>query len=45
MDRAAIYAFMTQFRYGVVSSIANGMPQSALVGIAVTQSWRLSSTR
>ncbi len=37
MDRAGLYAFMTQFRYGVVSSIASGgMPQSALVGIAVT---------
>src|SRR5580704_1782929 len=38
MDRAAIYAFMTQFRYGVISSTSsNGTPQSALVGIAVTQ--------
>lgn len=37
MDRAAIYAFMSEFRYGVVSSISsNGTPQSALVGIAVT---------
>ncbi|MGO9336894.1 MAG: pyridoxamine 5'-phosphate oxidase family protein [Terracidiphilus sp.] len=37
MDIAAIYAFMTRFRYGVVSSIAkNGTPQSALVGIATT---------
>lgn len=37
MDRAAIYRFLTQFRYGVVSSVArNGTPQSALVGIAVT---------
>ncbi len=35
MDRAAIYAFMSRQRYGVVSSIAsNGTPQSALVGIA-----------
>ena len=38
MDRAAIYSFMTQFRYGVISSTSsNGRPQSALVGIAVTQ--------
>ncbi len=37
MDKAGIHAFLTQFRYGVVSSIANdGTPQSALVGIAVT---------
>ena len=37
MDRAAIYAFMTRQRYGVVSSTAtNGTPQSALVGITST---------
>jgi hypothetical protein len=37
MDKMAIYAFMAGYRYGVVSSIAaNGVPQSALVGIAVT---------
>jgi len=37
MDKAGIHAFMTGFRYGVVSSIAaDGSPQSALVGIAVT---------
>jgi hypothetical protein len=37
MDRAGIYAFMAGYRYGVVSSIAaNRVPQSALVGIAVT---------
>jgi pyridoxine/pyridoxamine 5'-phosphate oxidase len=37
MEIAAIHAFMTQFRYGVVSSIASdGTPQSALVGIATT---------
>ena len=37
MDKASIYAFMAGYRYGVVSSIAaNGIPQSALVGIAVT---------
>ncbi len=37
MDKASIYAFMAGYRYGVVSSTAaNGVPQSALVGIAVT---------
>jgi hypothetical protein len=37
MDRAALYAFMSRQRYGVVSSLGpEGMPQSALVGIAVT---------
>lgn len=37
MDRTAIYSFMAQQRYGVVSSIgATGTPQSALVGIATT---------
>jgi hypothetical protein len=37
MDKADIHAFMAKFRYGVVSSIgSDGMPQSALVGIAVT---------
>ncbi len=37
MDRAAIYAFMRQHRYGVVSSISReGLPQSALVGIATS---------
>ena len=37
MEKAALYSFMTQHRYGVVSSIsANGTPQSALVGIATT---------
>jgi hypothetical protein len=37
MDQTAIHAFMAGFRYGVVSSIAaDGSPQSALVGIAVT---------
>jgi pyridoxine/pyridoxamine 5'-phosphate oxidase len=37
MDKAALHAFMTQHRYGVVSSLSpNGTPQSALVGIAVT---------
>jgi pyridoxine/pyridoxamine 5'-phosphate oxidase len=37
MDRAALFTFLAQHRYGVVSSIAgDGTPQSALVGIAVT---------
>jgi pyridoxine/pyridoxamine 5'-phosphate oxidase len=37
MDQDAIFTFMSGFRYGVVSSIADdGSPQSALVGIAVT---------
>jgi hypothetical protein len=37
MDRASLHAFMTQHRYGVVSSVSrNGIPQSALVGIATT---------
>jgi hypothetical protein len=37
MDRASLHAFMTQHRYGVVSSMSrSGAPQSALVGIATT---------
>ena len=37
MDQDAIFTFMSGFRYGVGSSIADdGSPQSALVGIAVT---------
>ncbi len=37
MDRIALYTFMSQFRYGVVSSIGGeGTPQSALVGIATS---------
>ena len=37
MEPQAIYSFMAQFRYGVVSSMADdGTPQSALVGIATT---------
>ena len=37
MDREAICRAMQQYRYGVVSShSAEGVPQSALVGIAVT---------
>jgi pyridoxamine 5'-phosphate oxidase-like protein len=37
MDKTSIYTFMIGYRYGVVSSVAaNRVPQSALVGIAVT---------
>jgi hypothetical protein len=37
MEKAALYAFMVRFRYGVISSTSRqGTPQSALVGIAVT---------
>jgi hypothetical protein len=37
MDPQTLYSFLLQHRYGVVSSLAaNGTPQSALVGIAVT---------
>jgi pyridoxine/pyridoxamine 5'-phosphate oxidase len=37
MDKAALYSFMTRARYGVVSSLAaDGTPQSALVGVAIT---------
>lgn len=37
MDSADLYAFMSQRRYGVVSSLGpDGTPQSALVGIAVS---------
>ena len=37
MDREAVYRFMQQYRYGVLSSVSvGGVPQSALVGIAVT---------
>ena len=37
MDRTFLHVFMTQHRYGVVSSISQqGAPQSALVGIATT---------
>lgn len=37
MDHDAVYRFMRQYRYGVVSSLSEqGSPQSALVGIAVT---------
>jgi hypothetical protein len=37
MDKSSLHTFMAEHRYGVVSSIsATGTPQSALVGIAVT---------
>jgi Pyridoxamine 5'-phosphate oxidase len=37
MDRIALHSFMVRHRYGVVSSVsADGTPQSALVGIAVS---------
>jgi len=37
MDKGDLKKFMAGFRYGVVSSVAaDGTPQSALVGIAVT---------
>jgi hypothetical protein len=37
MDPQTLYSFLLQHRYGVVSSLAaDGTPQSALVGIAVT---------
>ena len=37
MDKTSIYTFMAGYRYGVVSSIAaSGVPQAALMGIAVT---------
>jgi pyridoxine/pyridoxamine 5'-phosphate oxidase len=37
MDRLFLYRFMSQHRYGVVSSIGGeGNPQSALVGIATS---------
>jgi hypothetical protein len=37
MDKANLHTVMAEHRYGVVSSIsATGTPQSALVGIAVT---------
>ena len=37
MNREALYSFMKQHRYAVVSSLSvNGVPQSALVGIATT---------
>ncbi len=37
LERAALHAFLEQHRYGVISSVsAEGWPQSALVGIAVS---------
>jgi hypothetical protein len=37
MNKPSLHAFMAEHRYGVVSSISSaGTPQSALVGIAVT---------
>lgn len=51
MDRGELHAFLSRYRYGVVSSVgAEGTPQSALVGIAVTPELEvvfdtLSSTR
>jgi pyridoxine/pyridoxamine 5'-phosphate oxidase len=37
MDKSSLHTFMADHRYGVVSSISpEGTPQSALVGIAVT---------
>jgi hypothetical protein len=37
MNKSSLHAFMGEHRYGVVSSLsAAGTPQSALVGIAVT---------
>jgi hypothetical protein len=37
MDPIALYSFMARHRFGVVSSISEeGVPQSALVGIAIT---------
>lgn len=37
MNKLALYSFLSQHRYGVVSSISGeGTPQSALVGIAIS---------
>jgi pyridoxine/pyridoxamine 5'-phosphate oxidase len=37
MDKQSLHSFMTRARYGVVSSLAaDGAPQSALVGVAIT---------
>jgi hypothetical protein len=42
MNREFIYLFMAGCRYGVVSSIAaDGTPQGALVGIAVTPQFEI----
>jgi len=38
MDKTALFEFMKQFRYGVISSLSSDRtPQSALVGIATTR--------
>jgi pyridoxine/pyridoxamine 5'-phosphate oxidase len=38
MDKTALYSFMAGERYAVLSSVAeDGSPQSALIGIAVTE--------
>ncbi len=38
MERMAIYSFLARYRYGVVASLSSdGIPQSALVGIATTE--------
>lgn len=37
METSALYSFLSSHRFGVVSSVSgDGVPQSALVGIAVT---------
>lgn len=37
MDKAVLFSFMTRARYGVIGSLAaDGSPQSALVGVAIT---------
>ena len=37
MDRAAIFSFLSQHRYAVISSLAkDNRPQSALIGIAIS---------
>ena len=39
MEHAVLHTFVARFRYGIVSSLSKtGIPQSALVGIAVTPS-------
>src|ERR1700743_352998 len=38
MDQLLLRSFMSRARYGVISSLAaDGAPQSALVGVAITQ--------
>lgn len=36
MDQSALYSFLRHSRLGVLASVYEGTPQSALVGIAVT---------